>query len=109
MENSVDCSAFVQDVYKTVGIQLPRNGDEQETAFPGVNMIGLNREERIRVIKALEPGSLMFTPSHVMLYLGEKNAHPYMIHESHNRIVNKNNNYANAQTHRSPCPLSLHT
>jgi len=80
MENSVDCSAFVQDVYKTVGIQLPRNGDEQETAFPGVNMIGLNREERIRIIKALEPGSLMFTPSHVMLYLGEKNSRPYMIH-----------------------------
>ena len=80
MENSVDCSAFVQDVYKTVGVQLPRNGDEQAAAFPGVNMIGLDREERIRAIKALEPGSLMFTPYHVMLYLGEKNGHSYMIH-----------------------------
>jgi len=80
MENSVDCSAFVQDVYKTVGIQLPRNGDEQANAFPGVNMTNMNQEERIQTIKALEPGSLMFTPSHVMLYLGEKNARPYMIH-----------------------------
>jgi len=80
MENSVDCSAFVQDVYKTVGVQLPRNGDEQANAFPGVNMTNMNREERIQTIKALEPGSLMFTPSHVMLYLGEKNARPYMIH-----------------------------
>ena len=80
LENSVDCSAFVQDVYKTVGVQLPRNGDEQATAFSGTNMVGMNREERIQTIKALEPGSLMFTPSHVMLYLGEKNACPYMIH-----------------------------
>jgi hypothetical protein len=79
-ENSVDCSAFVQDIYKTVGVQLPRNGDEQETAFTGVNMTNMNREERIQTIKALEPGSLMFTPYHVMLYLGEKNRHAYMIH-----------------------------
>jgi len=79
-ENSVDCSAFVQDVYKTVGVQLPRNGDEQAVAFPGMNMTNMNLEERILAIKTLEPGSIMFTPSHVMLYLGEKNARPYMIH-----------------------------
>ena len=79
-ENSVDCSAFVQDVYKTVGVQLPRNGDEQAVAFPGINMKNMNLEERIRTIKTLEPGSIMFTPSHVMLYLGAKNARPYMIH-----------------------------
>jgi len=80
MENSVDCSAFVQNVYKTVGVQLPRNGDEQAAAFPGINMTDMSREERIRAIKTLEPGSILFTPSHVMLYLGEKNARPYMIH-----------------------------
>ena len=80
MENSVDCSAFVQDVYKTVGVQLPRNGDEQAGAFPGINMTNMNREDRIKTIKTLEPGSVMFTPAHVMLYLGEKNDCPYMIH-----------------------------
>lgn len=79
-ENSVDCSAFVQDVYKTVGVQLPRNGDEQAAAFPGVNMQNMNREERLRAIKALNPGSLFFTPYHVMLYLGEKNGRSYIIH-----------------------------
>lgn len=80
LENSVDCSAFVQDVYKTVGVQLPRNGDEQANSFPGTNMTNMSQEERIQTIKALEPGSVMFTPSHVMLYLGEKNSRPYMIH-----------------------------
>ena len=80
MENSVDCSAFVQDVYKTVGVQLPRNGDEQAVAFPGINMTNMNREDRIKTIKTLEPDSVLFTPSHVMLYLGEKNACPYAIH-----------------------------
>ena len=32
-DESVDCSAFVADVYRTVGIELPRDADEQEVAF----------------------------------------------------------------------------
>lgn len=80
LKNSVDCSAFVQDVYKTVGVELPRNGDEQENAFSGVNMKGLSWASRDKVVKSMEPGALFFTPYHVMMYLGEKNGTPYMIH-----------------------------
>lgn len=80
LDNSVDCSAFVQDVYNTVGVHLPRNGDEQAAAFPGTNLENLTGKEKIEVIKTLPPGSLLFTPYHVMLYLGEKNGRPYMIH-----------------------------
>lgn len=32
-DESVDCSSFVADVYRTVGIELPRDADEQEAAF----------------------------------------------------------------------------
>ena len=32
-DDSVDCSSFVADVYRTVGIELPRDADEQEEAF----------------------------------------------------------------------------
>lgn len=32
-DESVDCSSFVADVYRTVGIELPRDADEQEEAF----------------------------------------------------------------------------
>ena len=32
-DDSVDCSSFVADVYRTVGIELARDADEQEEAF----------------------------------------------------------------------------
>lgn len=80
MQNSVDCSSFVQDVFKTMDVQLPRNGDDQEKSFPGKSLKGLSHAQRMDVIKNLPAGSLLFTPFHVMLTLGNTNGTPYMIH-----------------------------
>lgn len=80
MKNSVDCSAFVQDVYKAMGIYLPRNGDEQAKAFPGKSFRGLSHSARIQAVKSLAPGSVIYTPGHVMLILGNNQGTPYMIH-----------------------------
>ena len=80
MHNSVDCSSFVQDVYRTMGIQLPRNGDEQAQSFPGKNFQGMTHAEKLAYIKTAAPGSLLFTPYHVMMVLGNYNGTPYMIH-----------------------------
>jgi len=80
MHNSVDCSAFAQDVYKTMGIELPRNGDEQENAWHGTNLKGLGWNDRDKIIKTLPTGTLFFTPYHVMIYLGLYKNRPYMIH-----------------------------
>ncbi len=80
LKNSVDCSGLTQDVYKTVGIQLNRNASEQRKAFKGLDFTGMNKEQRERTIKALTTGSLLFSPGHVMLYLGTYNNKPYMIH-----------------------------
>lgn len=80
MKNSVDCSSLAQDVYKTMGVELPRNGDEQENAGSGPNLKGLSWHDRDKIIKTLPTGSLLFTPYHVMLYLGQYNGRPYMIH-----------------------------
>ncbi len=80
MQNSVDCSAFVQDVFKTMDVQLPRNGDEQVKAISGKSFQGLSHAQRMEIIKNLPAGSLLFTPFHVMLTLGNANGTPYMIH-----------------------------
>ena len=80
MHNSVDCSSFVQDVYKTMGIQLPRNGDEQAQSFPGKSFQGMTHDQKLAYIKTAAPGSLLFTPYHVMMVLGNSNGTPYMIH-----------------------------
>ena len=80
LKNSVDCSAFSQDVYKTVGIQLPRNSGEQARSFPGKDVSTMTLPQKLKYIDTLPAGALLFKPGHVMIYLGQKNGTPYMIH-----------------------------
>lgn len=79
---SVDCSAFVQDVYRSVGIELPRDANRQEKAMTrSISLKGMNHTERLNIIKKAKPGALLFTPTHVMLYLGnDDNGEPLAIH-----------------------------
>ena len=82
LKNSVDCSSFVENVYRTVGIVLPRNADEQETTagqhFP------LARLDAAGVYQSLhrnaKAGDTLHMDGHVMLYLGEAAGVPYAIH-----------------------------
>ncbi|PMB77053.1 MAG: hypothetical protein C0177_04335 [Fervidicoccus fontis] len=61
--NGMDCSAFVMDVYRMLGINLPRTAREQA-------------QYGRYVYHHLEPGDLLFFqtyasyPSHVAIYLG---------------------------------------
>ena len=82
MENNVDCSAFVQDVYRSVGIELPRDADKQEKAMArSISLKNMTREQRLEILKKSKPGSLLFTSGHVMMYLGtDDNGEPLIIH-----------------------------
>ena len=82
LEDGVDCSSFVQDVYRSVGIELPRDADRQAKAMPrSVSLDGMNREQRLEIIKKSKPGSLLFSTSHVMIYLGtDDKGEPLVIH-----------------------------
>lgn len=63
--DAVDCSGFIQEVYRMAGHRLPRLADEQFAATRPV------------ATEALEPGDLVFFstylpgPSHVGIYLGQ--------------------------------------
>jgi cell wall-associated NlpC family hydrolase len=73
LEDSVDCSAFVQDVYRSMGIHIPRDADQQELAMP----VQTDNPAKAR------SGALIFKPGHVMLYLGlDPNGNPMVIHAS---------------------------
>ncbi len=78
--NSVDCSSFIQDIYAVMGIDLPRNGDEQADVYKGTVLKGLSWQQRDQLIKKMPTGTVLFTPNHVMLYLGLYQDRPYMIH-----------------------------
>ena len=77
MHNSWDCSSLIQDVYRSFGLKLPRNADEQEkTAGYTIKFSG----ERVSQIATLQPGDALYMPGHTMLYLGEYNGQQYAIH-----------------------------
>ena len=82
LEKNVDCSAFVQDVYRSVGIELPRDADKQEKAMArSISLKNMTREQRLEILKKSKPGSLFFTKGHVMMYLGtDDNGEPLIIH-----------------------------
>ena len=82
LEKNVDCSSFVQDVYRSVGIELPRDSSKQEKAMArSISLKNMTREQRLEILKKSKPGSLIFVPGHVMIYLGtDDKGEPLVIH-----------------------------
>lgn len=77
-----DCSAFVMDAYKSIGLMLPRNGDEQEqSAGLTYQFAGLDTNQRYALLDTLLPGASLHTPTHEMLYLGRHEGRYYVIHD----------------------------
>lgn len=81
--NGRDCSSYIMYVYKTMGILLPRNADEQEISegikykFEGA----LSINEKNMLFKKADPGAAIFMDGHVMMYIGEDNGEHFMIHD----------------------------
>ncbi len=77
-----DCSKFLQEVYATVGILMPRNsGDQEQAAKPLITFENDTKERIADLTQKGEPGTtLLHLPGHIMLYLGSYKGKPYMIH-----------------------------
>ncbi|MBI3602401.1 MAG: SH3 domain-containing protein [Candidatus Omnitrophica bacterium] len=80
-----DCSRFLQMVYATVGIQLPR--DSKDQAQTGEVLASFNKKttdkEKLQALQNAS-GALTILPmkGHIMLYLGMIDGIPYAIHET---------------------------
>ena len=84
--NGRDCSGFVSEVYRSMGILLPRNtGDQQRSkAFDRIAYgTELTRADRVAKLKQLRIGDLVFIPGHVMMVIGSDQHGPWVIHDSH--------------------------
>ena len=81
-DDSVDCSAFIQDVYRSMGVLLPRDADKQNNSFvDGISLGGLSTYERYADLRAQKSGAILYKPGHIMLYLGtDDNGTPLIIH-----------------------------
>ncbi|MDO4921982.1 MAG: SH3 domain-containing protein [Phascolarctobacterium sp.] len=81
LKNSVDCSSLVFNAYRTVGIYLPRNADEQEEGAGTKKLLeALDDKQKTVAINGLRPGAALYMDGHVVLYLGQINGVPYVIH-----------------------------
>ncbi|WP_052085618.1 SH3 domain-containing protein [Clostridium sp. HMP27] len=84
MFNGRDCSAFIMDIYRTMGFKLPRNtGEQAEIAMANdYNMPKeMKLDERQRLFDGMNTGAALYMPGHAMLYLGKYNGEHYMIHD----------------------------
>ena len=82
--NGRDCSGFVGEVYKSMGILLPRNSITQNSSTFGQNIRfseETSMEERLEAVANLDVGDLIYVPGHVMMYIGSADGKPYIIHD----------------------------
>lgn len=81
LKNSVDGSSMIFNAYRTVGIILPRNGDEQEQGAGSKTLFaGQDTNERRSTLNQLMPGAGLYVDDHVMMYIGQIDGVPYIIH-----------------------------
>ncbi len=79
--SGIDCSRFVQNVLATLGWEVPRSSQAQLQAGKSHwNLRNLPAETRREVLAELVPGSLIFTDSHGMIFLGETDGSFYALH-----------------------------
>jgi len=84
--NGRDCSGFVSEVYRSMGVLLPRNTGDQ-AASPALDRLHFDdadgRTKRMAAVIALQVGNLVYIPGHVMLVIGRIGDVPYVIHDIH--------------------------
>ena len=83
--DSRDCSGFVSEVYRSMGIVLPRNTSAQAVS-PALERIGFDagdsHEKRLAVLRTLRVGDLVYIPGHVMMVIGHDDGTTYTIHDT---------------------------
>ncbi|MBO9882556.1 SH3 domain-containing protein [Xanthomonas sp. D-109] len=79
-----DCSGFVVDLHRSLGIELPRNTGDQArspalTAVPYTATDPL--PQRRQALAQLRVGDLVYIPGHVMLVIGHEDGQTWVIHD----------------------------
>jgi len=82
--NGRDCTGFIGEIYKSFGLLMPRNSGQQAKGAYGQNhLFGKDtaKADKLKVIESMQVGDLIYIPGHVMMYLGQENSKPYVIHD----------------------------
>lgn len=83
--NGRDCSGFVSEVYRSMGVKLPRNTSDQSVSsvFNRIHFeADTPRAKRMAAVDALDVGDLIYIPGHVMMFAGRIDGMPWVIHDT---------------------------
>lgn len=90
MLESRDCSSYIREIYRCFGLILPRNTTEQvQMPVRKIDLAGRSCSEKELILEQLEPGTLLYFPGHVMMYLGYEDGKFYVINDV-SRLVKEN-------------------
>ncbi|MFA9373607.1 MAG: SH3 domain-containing protein [Poseidonibacter sp.] len=80
--NNRDCSSFTQDYFAVFGKFLHRNSRSQTTNGKYVDISNLTNKEKKEFISknAVPFSTLVYLKGHIMLYIGDKNNEPLVMH-----------------------------
>jgi len=81
-----DCSRFVQSVFATVGIRLPRNSSKQALVGCALDDFGTDVSPAEKENRIIEKGvggiTLLYMKGHIMIYLGSEQGKAYAVHDT---------------------------
>ena len=83
--NARDCSGFLSEVYRSMGVQIPRNTSRQSVS-PALDKTLFTAEDGVDVRRAavakLQVGDMIFIPGHVMMVIGREEGTTWLIHDT---------------------------
>ena len=85
MHGEQDCSRFIQEIFATVGIHLPRNSLQQARVGRLIARFNGNSSDENRLVALSDNSiggiSILHMDGHIMLFLGNIDGDPYAIHD----------------------------
>ena len=82
--NARDCSGFISEIYRAMGVLLPRNTSAQaiSPALDRVPLAEADAATRQQAVAALDVGDLIYIPGHVMMAIGQVDGTTWLIHDT---------------------------
>ncbi len=90
-----DCSSICQDVYRTVGLFIPRNSGNQRQLPGNLAVNGVSASGKQMFLNELLPGAMLELPGHQTMYIGTFNGESYVIHSTHG-VYDQHDRFYNA-------------
>lgn len=75
-----DCSSICQDVFRTVGLDLPRNSSRQRRIPGCMDVKDTTDQHKTDALSTLLPGAMLELPGHQTMYIGRFEGEDYVIH-----------------------------